>query len=100
MTDKASLRVETLLSLQRALWNMVTPDLRGVAVSWRDSEVRVRFLYNERTEIQDEIVGDVETYLLADLSAESRTHFHVEVSSSPDRPLSPDETWAYLRRED
>lgn len=40
------LRTRVLLSIQRALLGMVTPSLRGVAVTWGDSAINARFIYD------------------------------------------------------
>lgn len=61
-------REAALLSMQRALWDMVTPDLRGVALSWGESQINARFLYDlQNTQPVAEIVYEVETYVLAGL---------------------------------
>ena len=96
MTDEL-----VLLSLQRALLGVVTPELRGVTVG-RDSElVRVRFLVDGPvgaglTEASD----DAEAMLLADLDPAVRTAFELERYDVPgplaDRALS---RWVYLRYE-
>lgn len=39
------LRVSVLLSVQRALWDLVTPNIRGVAVVVDHPDVVVRFLW-------------------------------------------------------
>lgn len=96
MTDEL-----VLLSLQRALLGVVTPELRGVTVG-RDGElVRVRFLVDGPvgaglTEGSDE----AEAMLLADLGPPVRTAFELERYDVPG-PLAERELsrWVYLRYE-
>jgi hypothetical protein len=101
MTYK-ELRAESLLSMQRALWNEVTPDLRGVAMGWDNGVVVARFLYDSPVDDQKrERLSDVEVEVIADLEHDTTTNFEVEylpiVVSRQSRAL---ETWAYLRAED
>ncbi|HEY5785887.1 MAG TPA: hypothetical protein VIT65_14020 [Microlunatus sp.] len=99
------LRIELLLSLQRAMWECVTPDLRGVAVALTSSELRshfsVRFLYaGDVGEFQTELVSLTEAYLISDFNqipSELTVSFEA-VPQSP-RELSDGEEWFYLRWE-
>lgn len=102
MTDPAtSLRVRVLLAMQRALWDMVTPELRGVAVNWTQRSVAARFLYDlDVVEPAEEIVAEAETYLLAELAPELDASFVAESVPEPQpRVLVDGESWVYLRRE-
>ena len=95
------LRTAALLSLQRALWGMVTPDLRGVAVVVGDDRVTARMIYErEPTDEQLEIVSEVETLVMADFLPEVEVTVAAD-TVSPDRAadLQPGEGWVYLRRE-
>jgi hypothetical protein len=100
MTDNGNtMRVRTLLSVQRAMLGMVTPALVGVAVSWGEHLVRARFLYDRRTEGDLDLVGEMETEVLSDFT-DIVTDFSIEVvSSSRDATLVDGEVWAYLRRD-
>lgn len=93
-------RVRVLLSIQRALLDMITPDLRGVAVSWNSHEIRARFIYDAIVEDTRELVGEIETLVLADFPDDVMTRFHVELTPAPgERVLGDNEVWVYLRRE-
>jgi len=92
---------DVLLSFQRALWDMVTPELRGVAVSPERPVIEARFLY-ERPPTEDEIqiVAEVETYVVSDFGLDVDVSFRaVEVPTSLPRDLEVGERWVYLRRE-
>ena len=79
---------------------MVTPSLRGVAVSCRDQAVGARFIY-ERSECEHvELVAEIETELLADFDEDLATEFIIEaVPASTSRVPGDGEVWVYLRRE-
>ena len=49
--DPAEHRNDVLLSFQRALWDMVTPNLRAVAVTPSYPTIRPRFLYEGSTSV-------------------------------------------------
>jgi hypothetical protein len=97
------LRTAVLLSMQRALWEQVTPDLRGVALAWSgelDGETRVeaRFLYEGAVgELQDQCVSETEAYFVADFIDNMSTAF-VAIAHA-DRELEPEEEWVFLRWE-
>jgi hypothetical protein len=74
MSPDSDFRSEALLSIQRALWDMVTPALRVVAVHLEKSLIRVRF-GNDRP-----------------LTAEF-------VPMETSRYFTGDWWWAYLRRD-
>lgn len=94
-------RAQVLLSVQRALWGVITPDVRAVAVGWGDHVVHVRFVYDHPVgEEEDEVVADVETEVLADLEPDVMTVFTAAFDDSPVVSRLPEEGWwAYLRRE-
>ena len=98
----SDLRIEMLLSLQRALWEQVTADLRGVAVSCDGSldegTITARFLYEGAVGPQQaECVSLAEAYTIADFPPTVTVAFRPVPWSSLD--LSPSEEWVYLRRE-
>jgi len=90
-----------LLSMQRALWEIVTPELRAVVLRVSGVKVHARFVYDMPiTDDILEIVDEADTEALADLPDGSRTDFTAEYLP-PDQPreLSDDEVWVFLRRE-
>lgn len=100
-TGELGFRVQVLLSIQRALWDMVTPTLRGVAIQSRESPVRGRFLYEREPTLEErEIVAEVEAYVLADFDESVGVAFQADhVPRGMARDLAPGEEWVYLRRE-
>jgi hypothetical protein len=94
-------RVSALLSMQRALWNLVTPNLRGVAVRTTPVRVEGRFLLeNEPTDEDVENMSEAETAVMADVRSGVAVSFGATwVSNSSPRDLETDEEWVYLRKE-
>lgn len=94
-------RTSVLLSLQRALWDVVTPNLRGVAVRADHPRITARFLFEgEPSEDDRENVSLAETYAIADFSTEVEIEFTpVQVPVAEPRDLHPGEHWVYLRKE-
>lgn len=106
-TAEPEFRTQVLLSIQRALWDMVTPELRGVAVGWDKRTVDKRtvsatFLYDEPLSAEMwEIVREVETYVIADFDSTTATDFAADyLPADKPRQLEAEQWWAYLRRED
>jgi hypothetical protein len=102
MTQTGSLdRAEVLLSLQRALWDAVTPALRGVSVGWSNGTIEATFVYDcPITDDITELVAIVETEVLADFPPGISTQFElVHMPRSEDRREAAREWWAYLRHE-
>ncbi len=90
-----------LASVSRALWDIVTPELRGVAYAVTGTNLRVRFLYaNEMSEEEYELVSEAETESMADYLPPFEVEFVAEhVPISERREPRSDEHWVYLRRE-
>jgi hypothetical protein len=99
-TPDVALRCSVLLSLQRALWDVVTPELRAVAASWTRELISVRFIYEfERTE-QEELVSEADTAVLADFFPAMNTKFTIEVLPPGElRRHREGEWWIYRRYE-
>jgi len=99
-TDPDTFRNELLLSFQRALWDMVTPALRAVAVRPAYPMIEARFIYEAVGEDQRMIAAEVEAYVAADFLPPVEVRFTaVTVPPSAPRELEWDEEWVYLRRE-
>jgi hypothetical protein len=102
MTDlNEDLRIDVLLSLQRALLGMVTPDLRAVEVAIEGRDVRGRFIYDgEITEEHRELVDEVETLLIADMEHDVKARLEaIAVPSPAPVALVRGTDYCYLRRE-
>lgn len=94
-------RVSVLLAMQRALWDVVTPNLRGVAVRIAPGHVEARFLLeNEPTDEDLEGMSEAETAMMADVRHDVAVSFTASwVPNSLARDLEPSEEWVYLRKE-
>ncbi|TFF12829.1 hypothetical protein [Cellulosimicrobium funkei] len=94
-------RVRALLSIQRAIWELVTPNLRGIAIACSYPAISARFLFENRpTEEDCENVSLAETYSIADFGDEVVIEFApVWLPCSMSRALEPGEEWVYLRKE-
>ncbi|GLI28274.1 hypothetical protein ARHIZOSPH14_25160 [Agromyces rhizosphaerae] len=95
------LRIEALLSVQRALWDVVTPGLRGVAMSVRETRIQARFVFDhDPDESECEDVTLAETSMVADFFPRAEITFEaVELLTTEPRVLEPGEEWVYLRKE-
>jgi hypothetical protein len=99
-TEPAAFRTEVLLSFQRALWDMVTPALRAVAVRPAHPVIEARFVYETVAEEERMIVAEVEAYVVADFIPPVDVHVTaVAVPLGVPRELESGEEWVYRRRE-
>ena len=97
-TDSAAV----LLSINRAMWCMVTPELRSVSFASDVARVTARFVYDRPIDDRArELVSEMETEVIADLPRETAVEFTAEHLPSTERPaLDPGERWVYLRYEE
>ncbi|MFI8527789.1 hypothetical protein ACIGB8_25235 [Promicromonospora sukumoe] len=96
------MRTQALLSLQRAFWDLVTPNLRGVAVRILAEDVSVRLIFeNDPTEDDLENMSEAETYAIADFTDAVTVSFEADhVPAGQPRELTTGEEWVYLRKEE
>ena len=95
-----SLRVEVLLSAQRALWEVPTPALRAVAVAWDEQWLRPRFVYDAAlSENEQESVSLFGTHLVADFVVHMVDERYEVLPWPQPLTLRPGEVWVYLRYE-
>ncbi len=100
MTDPATFRIEVLLSLQRALWDLVTPGLRAVAVRPSYPMVEARLIYETVRDEERELAAEVEPYVVADFLSPVDVRFAaVEVPLGGQRELETGEERVYRHRE-
>jgi hypothetical protein len=101
MTEYLTGRASAKLSVNRALWDMVTPGLRGVAIRAEPHRISGRFLYEAEPDDEErEIVSEVETEVIADYPPDVEVTFRAEgLPPTIPRTLQPGEEWVYLRRE-
>lgn len=93
---------DAFMSLSRALWARVTPDLRWVSIGLVDDVVVARFAYEgQPDDSRLEYVSDAETEVLADLWPAHTTDFQAVQRPPAQPPVLEDGThwWAYLRYE-
>ncbi|WP_238350405.1 hypothetical protein [Kribbella shirazensis] len=99
--DAAEFRIEVLLSFQRALWDLVTPNLRGVTVRPTSPLIEARFLYEALGQEEHLLVSEAEAYVIADFVPAVDVRFDaVAVPPDQSRELLAGEEWVYRRRED
>jgi hypothetical protein len=94
-------RQDALLSMQRALWQIPTPELRGVVIGERAGAVAADFLYDgEICDNQRELVALAESCFFADCPPETVVQFRAVATRAPE-PLDMRglEDWVYLRWE-
>jgi hypothetical protein len=103
-SEELNFRAQVLLSVQRALWDLVTPKLRGVAIkiSKPDRSIDARFLYaRDLTLALDEIVSEAEAYVAADFDETVKIRFSAQyLPIGNSRDLEAGEEWVYRRREE
>ena len=100
-TDPDSFLIEVLLSFQRALWDMVTPTLRAIAVKPSYPLIEARFIYEVVGYEEQEIADEVGAYVIADfLPPVDLRSTAVALPGERERYLESGERWVYRRRED
>lgn len=90
------------LFLKKALLGQVTPALRGVTVGWDESMIRIAAYYDkEITELDRELMEDVELLIMADFSPIYWVELVVERYDAP-LPLSEKNLgmWVFRRFEE
>jgi hypothetical protein len=93
------LRVQILLSVQRALLGEVPPALRGVTVGWHDTTVQLRCYFDGPVSEEDrESMSCVASEVIADFSAPWTIDEEVIRKDAPE-PMESLDAWAYRRRE-
>ncbi|WP_327636080.1 hypothetical protein OHB24_39570 [Kribbella sp. NBC_00482] len=98
--DFAAFRIDVLLSSQRALWDLVTPKLRAVAVRPTYPRIEARFMYESVGQVEHLLVSEVGAYVVADFVSPVDIRFDaVAVPASQSRELLAGEEWVYRRRE-
>lgn len=100
-TDPEAFRIEVLLSFQRALWDLVTPNLRAIAVRATYPRIEARFMYETVSQEEHLLASEVGAYVIADFVPPVDIRFDaVAVPPSQSRELLAGEEWVYRRRED
>lgn len=94
-------RQEVVLAVQRALWDLVTPMLRGMTVRFDYPIIHGRLLFEAVGDDEREIVALISASVAADLGTSVDVDFcAVALPVWKDRRCEPGEEWAYLRCEE
>jgi hypothetical protein len=90
------------LPMIRAMWEIPTKELRGVALQIKENRVLGRFLYEiPPGELEQELVDLCEFYLAIDLPDDYDVEFTAEhLPIDQDRVNRDGEHWFYLRYEE
>lgn len=96
-----SFRVQVLLSVLRALWDNVAPNLRGVAVVTASPTIGLRFIFDAPLSAADrEDASLVASLVTADFLDDVVVAETVDYVPAPaPRLLRDREEWVYLRKE-
>jgi hypothetical protein len=98
-TDDVLHRQEIVLSVQGALLGSVTPNLRGVAADWNNTEVRIVCYYHGPISAGDrETRGVVHTEVATDFIDIAAVHFVMECLDTPMK-MNGFRAWIFLRKE-
>jgi hypothetical protein len=101
MNEKnTDLRIKILLSIQRALWGMIYPSIRAIAVGYEGIKKLkvIYYLDREPTEDDYENISDVVGEMCSDINfieVEEKCIFTLEPISKLDNL----ESWVYIRKE-
>ncbi len=99
MNDDVMRRQKIVLSVQRALLGSVTPNLRGVATDWNDTEIRVFCYYHGPIADNDrEEMSCVHTEVATDFIDIAPVHFVLERADWPMK-MNGHRAWIFLRKE-
>jgi hypothetical protein len=98
--NEIEIRREVLISIQRALWGMIYPEIRAIAVGFEGTEKLKVIYYLDRKPNDDdyENISDVVGEVLADINfseVEELCLFTLEPISKLDHLKS----WVYIRKE-
>jgi hypothetical protein len=97
--DRIQLRRQVLLSIQRALWGMIYPEIRAIAVGFTDIELRViYYLDREPNEDDFESISEVTGEVLADIDFK-KVREECIFTLEPFSKLNNLESWVYIRKE-
>lgn len=95
------LRRDVLLSIQRALWGMIYPSIRAIAVGFDGIEKLTVIYYLDREPNDDdyENISDVTGEVCADISFK-RVEEICKFTLDPFSKLDNLDSWVYMRKEE
>lgn len=92
-------RTRILLSAQRALLGMITPNMRAITVGWQGPRIRLRFYFSyPPSEAEIELTSTVAGEMIADFE-EATIAEEAMVSQEKLSNLELLDAWIYIRRE-
>lgn len=94
------LRREVLISIQRALWGMIYPEIRAIAVGWEGIQKLkvIYYLDREPIEMDFENISDVTSEVIADINF-SEVDEQCIFTLLPTNQLDNLNSWVYIRKE-
>ena len=97
--NATELRIRVLLTLQASLLGMVTANMRAVAVSWNDKDVRVRVVFDETVSAEDaEVASQIESEVISHLP-DHNVRCQAEACATPHGKIriNPEEVMVFQR---
>ncbi|MGO7535233.1 hypothetical protein [Rhizobium leguminosarum] len=100
MLEEKELRVGVLLAVQQSLLGTVGPNLRAVACSWTDSDIRVRAIFDlEISQIDLENMSEVETEIMSHFPDQEVGVSCTRIEAPAIISANPSEVFVFKRRE-
>ncbi len=100
MNKEIELRREVLISIQRALWGMIYPEIRAIAVGY-EGKKRLKVIYyldREPNEEDYENISEVTAEICADIDFQEVEELCI-FTKEPINKLDNLVSWVYMRRE-
>lgn len=99
--EQVELRRDVLLSIQRALWGMIYPSIRAIAVGFEKNKKKLKVIYyldREPNEEDYENISEVTSEVCADIEFEEVEEV-CDFTVEPISKLESLESWVYIRQE-
>ncbi|WP_034761338.1 hypothetical protein [Chryseobacterium gregarium] len=100
MNKEIELRREVLISIQRALWGMIYPEIRAIAVGY-EGKKRLKVIYyldREPNEEDYENISEVTAEICADIDFQEVEELCI-FTKEPINKLDNLVSWVYIRKE-
>ena len=98
--NEYDLRINVLISIQRALWGMIYPSIRAIAVGFKGGEKLKVTYYLDREPNDDDYynISEVTTEVCADINF-SEVEEICMYTNQPINKLENLDSWVYIRQE-
>ena len=98
--NEAQLRINVLISIQQALWGMIYPSIRAIAVGFKGGQKLTVMYYLDREPNEDdyENISEVTTEILADINF-SEVEELCKYTDEQINCLNNFDSWVYIRQE-